>query len=206
MVAEMTSARSSNRFQVLLDFDGLLIDMEPFAVELGSAGRDRWSRFVAHTAAAAPWVRAWSWSRRCAESGGATRSPRPGRAVAYAVQPAAPGKKTFVDQRPSIRSWTRAHLPMQPTNVFLRRAPGTVEDVKTEHFYATATAPPKKRMAALFVDDEPAAVDALAEELPALHISDLAGLCDADLAAMLHYSAAAAERLHRRAVPNRLNQ
>ena len=39
--------------------------------------------------------------------------------------------------------------------------------------------------------------DALAEELPALHISDLAGLSDADLTARLHYSAAAAEPLHR---------
>lgn len=54
-------------------------------------------------------------------------------------------------------------------------------------------------MAAVFVDDEPAVVDALVgKELPALHISDLAGLSDADLTATLRYSAAAAEPLHRR--------
>lgn len=191
----MTSARASNRFQVLLDFDGLLIDMEPFAVELGTAARDRWSRFLAHTAAAAAVdagveLVAALHRIRWRYSISTTR-----RAMAYAVSPA-PGK-TFVDQRPAIRSWTRAHLPMQPTNVFLRRNPGAAEEVKTEHFYATATAFPKRQMAAVFVDDEPAVVDALAEALPALHISDLAGLSDADLAATLCYSAAAAEPLHR---------
>lgn len=197
VVAAMTNARVCDRFQVLLDFDGLLIDMEPFAFELGTPpGRDRWSRFLAHTAEAAPIVEGidlvaalrriqWRYS---------ISTTRP--AALQAVHPA-PGK-TFVDHRPSIRSWTRAHLPLQPTNVFLRRKAGAAEACKTEHFFTTATALPKRQMAALFVDDEPAIVDALAEELPALHISDLAGLSDADLAATLHYSAAAAEPLHRR--------
>ncbi|MCF6390629.1 hypothetical protein L2K20_26980 [Mycobacterium sp. MBM] len=191
----MTNARVCDRFQVLLDFDGLLIDMEPFAFELGTSGRDRWSRFLAHTAEAAPIVEGvelvaalrrirWRYS---------ISTTRP--AAVRAVQPTPP--KTFVDHRPSIRSWTRTHLPLQPTNIFLRRGAGAAEACKTEHFFTTATALPKRQMAALFVDDEPAVVDALAEELPALHISDLAGLSDADLTARLHYSAAAAEPLHR---------
>ena len=194
MVAAMTNTRVCDRFQVLLDFDGLLIDMEPFAFELGSPGRDRWSRFLAHTAEAAPIVEGvelvaalrrirWRYS---------ISTTRP--AAVQTVHPAP--RKTFVDHRPPIRSWTRAHLPMQPTNVFLRRNAGVAEACKTEHFFATATALPKKQMAALFVDDEQGVVDVLAEE-PALHISDLAGLSDADLTATLHYSAAAAEPLHR---------
>lgn len=195
VVAAMTNTRVCDRFQVLLDFDGLLIDMEPFAFELGSSGRDRWSRFLAHTAEAAPIVEGvelvaalrrirWRYS---------ISTTRP--AAVQTVHPAP--RKTFVDHRPPIRSWTRAHLPMQPTNVFLRRNAGVAEACKTEHFFATATALPKKQMAALFVDDEQGVVDVLAEELPALHISDLAGLSDADLTATLHYSAAAAEPLHR---------
>lgn len=192
----MTTARVCDRFQVLLDFDGLLIDMEPFAFELGTSGRDRWSRFLAHTAEASPVgegvelvaaLRRIRWRYSISTT-------RP--AAVRAVQPTQ--RRTFVDHRPSIRSWTRTHLPMQPTNVFLRRNAGAAEACKTEHFFATATALPKRQMAALFVDDEPAVVDALAEELPALHSSELAGLSDPDLAATLHYSAAAAEPLHRR--------
>lgn len=182
-------------FQVLLDFDGLLIDMEPFAFELGTSGRDRWSRFLAHTAEAAPvdeGVELVAALRRIQWRYSITTT-RP--AAVQAVQPAP--RKTFVDQRPPIRSWTRAHLPMQPTNIFLRRNSGAAEACKTEHFFTTATALPKRQMAALFVDDEPAVVDALAEALPVLHISDLAGLSDADLTATLYYSAAAAEPLHR---------
>ena len=194
----MTNTRASDRFQVLLDLDGLLIDMEPFAFELGTGGRDRWSRFLAHTSEAAPVVEEgvelvaalrrihWRYS---------ISTTRPAAVPAALPAP----RKTFVDQRPSIRLWTRAHLPMQPTNIFLRRNADAAEACKAEHFFTTATALPKRRMAAVFVDDEPAIVDALvSKELPALHISDLAGLSDADLAATLRYSAAAAEPLHRR--------
>ena len=121
----MTNARVCDRFQVLLDFDGLLIDMEPFALELGTSGRDRWSRFLAHTAEAAPIVEGvelvaalrrirWRYS---------ISTTRP--AAVRAVQPTPP--KTFVDHRPSIRSWTRTHLPLQPTNIFLRRGAGAAE-------------------------------------------------------------------------------
>ena len=125
VVAAMTNARVCDRFQVLLDFDGLLIDMEPFALELGTSGRDRWSRFLAHTAEAAPIVEGvelvaalrrirWRYS---------ISTTRP--AAVRAVQPTPP--KTFVDHRPSIRSWTRTHLPLQPTNIFLRRGAGAAE-------------------------------------------------------------------------------
>lgn len=42
------------KYGLLLDFDGLLIDMEPFAHELEDGQPRRWNRFFAHTADAAP--------------------------------------------------------------------------------------------------------------------------------------------------------
>ncbi|MGO9159075.1 hypothetical protein [Mycobacterium sp.] len=40
--------------QILVDFDGLLCDMSPFADELHTSERNRWARFFGHTVKASP--------------------------------------------------------------------------------------------------------------------------------------------------------
>jgi hypothetical protein len=190
-----TNVTDGRRHQVLLDFDGLLIDMAPFTEELNQGtGAQRWIRFFAHTPEAAPvregldlvsalrrirWRYAISTTRPAAV---AARGPDTGRVVAR--------------QLPPIRAWTKRHLPLQPTAVLLRHDHASAAACKREHFWATATTP-RHRPAALFVDDDPAIVEQLAPQLPAVHLRELTGLCDADLMATLRDSSATADRLHR---------
>lgn len=69
--------------------------------------------------------------------------------------------------------------------------------VKRAHFLNTGIHP-HRRSAVLFVDDEHKIVDELtAAGVPALHLSELAGLSDIDLETALRYSMIAAKRLHR---------
>jgi hypothetical protein len=186
------------RYQLVIDLDGTLIDMEPFAAELDGE-RDQWCRFFDNTANAKPAaeglafvaaLRRIGW--RCSIS---TTRPRAVRGR---------DGKTFIPQLPPIRAWVRANLPAQPRWVYMRVAADTgttVVDVKRGHFLATAE-PPKTEMKALpgvlMVDDELAVVDELVDRgVPALHISDLAGTSDSELEGLLAYGAAQAVAMHR---------
>jgi hypothetical protein len=181
----------------MLDFDGLLIDMEPFAGELSGDASVKWARFFAHTSEAFPvpagveLVAAlarikWTYS---------ISSTRP----LYVHDRSEGAPEPRIQQRPLIKAWLKANIALRPNNIFMRYgATAGTTSVKREHFLNTATQPhPHPRPAVLFVDDEQHVVDELtATGVPALHISELAGLSDTDLESTLRYSITAAERLH----------
>lgn len=97
-----------------------------------------------------------------------------------------------------------ASAVLQPTNIFcvvVPRRGGLQNRALLHHRYCS----PKRQMSPPCSSMTNPPVDALAEELPvALHISDLAGLSDADLTARLHYSAAAANH-YTATMPSRLH-
>jgi hypothetical protein len=176
-------------YQALLDFDGLLADMSPFAGELADPeDPNRWMRFFAHTVDAKPMdagvelvaalgrigVR-WSLST--------TR--------ARCVTDRSSGAPVRIPQGPVIREWVGAHLGgARPRTVFMRRGNGSQVEIKRQHFAETALQSDRKPLpAVLFVDDEIEIVDALcAAGIPAMHVEDFAGLPDADLVELLEYS------------------
>jgi hypothetical protein len=182
--------------QVLVDLDGLLIDMSAFGFELADAAdRGRWLRFFEHTGEAKPVLAGqelvaalhrlrWRYSI-------STTRPRVMRTNSGAVYRPAP----------MIRWWVKENLVGPPRWIYFRDAVGSPVGIKTGHFYATAAPPmPKRRArpAALFIDDEHDVVDALCDHgLPAVHVDELAGMGDDDLKQLLTYSAGAAQRVHR---------
>ena len=180
--------QEAGRHQVLLDFDGLLINMLPFSDQLeDTEDRSRWVRFFAHTADAKPVEEGvelvgaldrigWRWS---------ISTTRP-----HTVIDRSDEKPQRAPQLPVMREWVNVHLPGRPRWIYLRRnASDAAVAVKRGHFAATADAP-SPCPAVAFVDDEFDVVDELcAGGLPGLHITDLAGLSDADLGALLAYSA-----------------
>jgi hypothetical protein len=175
--------------QVLLDFDGLLADMSPFAHELADAeDHNRWTRFFAHTPDAKPvdaGVELVAALGRigCRWSISTTR--------ARCVTDRSSGTPVRIPQAPVVQEWVRAHLgDARPRTVYMRRGNGSQADIKRGHFAETAVQSDRKPLpAVLFVDDELPLVEELcAADIPAMHVEDFAGLPDADLAELLEYS------------------
>jgi len=85
----------------MVDFDGLLCDMQPFTGELQTGGRDRWSRFFAHTPHAEPVVAGVELLARVDALGW--------RYAVSTTRPAMPGVGEL------ITNWLAAHLSsLQP--------------------------------------------------------------------------------------------
>ncbi len=175
-------------YQVLIDFDGVLIDMAPFAYELEGKPK-RWGRFFGHTREAKPVPE------------GAELVAALGRiGWRYSISTTRPefGPRGMQCKR-HVRAWCNANLSeWLPAGIYVRKdGAGAPVEVKCGHFVKTAN-PKTSCPAVLFVDDEPEVVDALdAAGIPALHIEDLAGLTDADLDSTLRYCISRAIKVHR---------
>ena len=189
-------SRLRERHQVLVDLDGCLIDMAPFAAELDDEP-DRWVRFFSHTAHAKPvdegveLIDALA-RLRCRYSVSTTRP--------HGVR----NGKVWMPQLPVVQSWAKAHLPATPRWIYMRAAAQTTTtpvDVKRGHFLASAEPPMSGKRSIsgiLCVDDEFEVVDGLVDHgIPALHLTDLVGVSGSDLEDLLIYGAVQAERVHR---------
>lgn len=162
------------RFVALLDLDGLLCDMEPFAHELrtDTSHRQRWKRFFAHTPEAT------------AIPAGVDLVLALQRARwRYAVSTTRPRSNHQM-----VCRWLADNLPVSPEWVYTDwRGADSVAAAKRLHYLdaLVSAAPP----CALFIDDEASMVDALIDlDVPAMHIDELAGLSDDQLAEVLKYS------------------
>jgi hypothetical protein len=171
------------RYVALLDFDGLLCDMEPFAYEL--ANRDapqRWGRFFGHTSEAAP-------IQAGVELVAALR--RVG--WRYAVSSTRP-----LWSRSGVCRWVRENMPAGAGWTYVYRTGGvSAAECKRQH-YVEAMVARSAPVCGLFVDDELAVVDELVDlGVPAVHIDELAGLSDEQLRGLLEYSVKGADQRRR---------
>jgi hypothetical protein len=171
------------RYVALLDFDGLLCDMEPFAYEL--ADRDapgRWGRFFGHTREAAP-------IQAGVELVAALR--RVG--WRYAVSSTRPSWSRSV-----VRRWVRENMPAGAGWVYVYRTGGVSAAECKRQQYVEAMVSRSAPVCGLFVDDELAVVDELVDfGVPAVHIDELAGLSDVQLRGLLEYSVKGADQRRR---------
>lgn len=158
---------------MLLDFDGLLIDMEPFAHELEDGQPRRWNRFFAHTADAAPVPTGLQLVERLSTLG-----------WFYSVSTTRPRWN-----HTAVRRWLDAHMPVQPKAVHARVNFLEPAACKADHYRRSCGLEhPNRDVCTLFVDDEFKVVEELEQlGVPALHISDLT-LTERDLLASLQYS------------------
>ncbi len=178
-------------YQVLLDLDGVLIDMAPFAYELDGPKFGKWGRFFAHTPEAQPVPEGLALVRALHRLG-----------WCYSISTTRP---EHMGRRPCkrvIRAWCNAHLAdWPPVGVYMRKDDeGAVSaaDIMRSHFFKTAKPTHDRGTAVLFVDDEPEVVETLtANGIPALHLHDLAGLGDGELADTLTYCVGRAVKAHR---------
>lgn len=158
---------------VVFDFDGTLCDMSAFEEELRGGGPDRWSRFFAHTPEAVP-----------VPAGVELVARLDGLGWRYGVsstRPAWPGVGR------AVKDWLGTHLSgcRRPAEVWLRKPSYKGAAVTVKRYHCRSD----KLATVLFVDDEPAMVDALtAEDVPAMTLEELAGLSDTELAGVLDYS------------------
>lgn len=164
----------NKRYVALLDFDGLLCDMEPFVHELqaDTSQRQRWRRFFARTPEAEP-------IQTGVDLVLALRRAR----WRYAVSTTRPRSN-----HQTVCRWIADNLPASPEWVYSDwRGAESVVAAKRLHYLdaLVSVAPP----CALFIDDEISVVDSLIDlDVPAMHIDELAGLSDAQLAEVLNYS------------------
>lgn len=178
--------------QLLIDLDGCLCDMSPFAGELTADDREKWFRFFGHTPDAEPVAAGvalvgalhrigWQWSLSTTRHRVLTVRTSTGKQVTR--------------QAPTLRQWCKANLPGQPRHFYFRPGPGTPVAIKHGHMLSTAVEPPapnrKIRPAVMLVDDEESVVDQLADlGVNAMHIEDFTGMTDDEIAELLNYSAA----------------
>lgn len=160
-------------YGLLLDFDGLLIDMAPFAHELEDGEPRRWHRFLAHTTEAAPVPTGLQLVEQLSALG-----------WFYSVSTTRPRWN-----HPAVRRWLDTHMPTQPRAVHARVNFQEPAACKAEHYRRSCGLKhPNKAVCTLFVDDEFKIVDELEQlGVPALHISDLT-LPERDLLVSLQYS------------------
>jgi hypothetical protein len=167
----------------MLDLDGALIDMRPFAHELESADRStRWYRFFGHTPEAKP-VSAGAALVRALDRIGwrysiSTTRPR------YIVGKTPEGKR-FAPQLPMINYWLATNVEHQPKRFRHLRPPGPTLSqisVKLAHIRAARCA--------VFVDDDIEVVEALTDHgVTALHVEDFDGMSDSAIKSVLDYAA-----------------
>jgi hypothetical protein len=172
-------------FVALLDFDGLLCDMEPFAYELADRGSPgRWRRFFSHTREAAPIASGMELVQaldrlgwQCAVS--STRPSWSGMAIAQWLRDNMP---------PPLPRWT----------YIWRSGAASAAECKREHYVEAVLMSSRRGMCGLYVDDEQPVVDELVDlDVPAMHIDDLAGMSDAELGELLEYSVKNIDRRRR---------
>lgn len=156
----------------LLDFDGLLCDMGPFAYELERKSPDRWRRFLWHTPQAAPVPAGLELANTLYRLG-----------WRYAVSTTRPPWNGGM-----VARWVRRYLPGRAEWIYVSGGEGrSPAEHKRDHYIEAMVA--RAPVCGLFVDDDAAVVDELIEfDVPAMHIDDLAGLPDADLTELLRYS------------------
>ena len=183
-------------YHVLIDFDGVLCDMGPFAYELRQGTRaDKWYKFFAHTAEAKPIPEGVALVQALARIGWrySISSTRPVKVVDRSGDKPYPG----LAQQPVITAWAQAHLSSAPPKQWIhlqRNGAGSAVECKIEH-----VATLKSSRCAVFIDDEIDVVDQLTDYgIPALHIADVAGCSANDLAGLLHYSRASADKFYQR--------
>jgi hypothetical protein len=162
------------KYAVMVDFDGLLIDMSPYAHELDDPQPRKWHRFLAHTPTAPPI----------------------GTGIALLEQLAALGWPYSVSTtRPDwaldgVRSWLADHAPAPPLAAYARLSP-TVDPVacKRAHYFSSRYHRDSPAICTLFVDDElPVVQELSAAAVPAIHISELATLTERDILTLLRRS------------------
>lgn len=163
----------NRKYGLLLDFDGLLIDMEPFAYELEDGQPLRWRRFLAHTAQAATVPTGLQLVEHLTALG-----------WFYSVSTTRPRWN-----HAHVRRWLNVHMPAQPRAVHARVNFKEPALCKAEHYRRSCGLEhPNKAVCTLFVDDEFRVVDELEQlGIPALHISDLI-LPERELLVSLQYS------------------
>lgn len=165
------------RCVALLDFDGVLCDMEPFAYELNEhrGVGNRWSRFYCHTSQAAP-----------VDAGVELVAALDRLGWRYAVSAIRPA-----GYRPMVGPWLRQHLTKsRPAEWwYVDEIPGWSAVNNKRAHWVQAMVSRDAPVCPLFVDDEPAVVEKLIDRgVPAMCLDELAGLSDADLAGVLQYS------------------
>jgi len=161
-------------YVALLDFDGLLCDMDPFSYELEDhAAPGRWGRFFGHTSEATP-----------VQAGVELVATLQRLGWRYSVSSTRPPWNAH-----AVRQWVWSNMPVRPVAFYVDR-PGKLStaECKRRH-YVEAVAAPRTPVCALVVDDDQAAVDELIDlDVPVMHIDELAGLSDDELSEVLTYS------------------
>lgn len=163
------------KYSVMVDFDGVFIDMAPFAHELDDAQPRRWHRFFAHTAEATPLVSGLQLVEQLSAVG-----------WSYAVSTTRPAWSLG-----AVRRWIDTQLPVPPVAAYARRTPAQQAlACKAEHYWRTRrSSRHSPAVCTLFIDDELAVIDGLANlDIPAIHIGDIALHNERDLLICLKYS------------------
>lgn len=163
------------KYGVMIDFDGVLIDMAPFAYELDEEQPRRWHRFFAHTDEATPLMTGLELIERLSALG-----------WSYAVSTTRPAWTLG-----TVRRWIDTQLPVPPVAAYARRTPAQRPlACKAEHYWRTRRSSRySPAVCTLFIDDELAVVEGLADiDIPAIHIGDIAVHNERDLLACLKYS------------------
>ncbi|CAM5673656.1 hypothetical protein MAUB1S_11898 [Mycolicibacterium aubagnense] len=164
----------TRRYAVMVDFDGLLIDMSSYEHELDDPQPRKWRRFLAHTPTAPPMATGITLLEQLA-----------GLGWPYSVSTTRPG--WALD---GVQNWLAHHAPEAPQATYARLSP-TVDPVtcKRTHYFSARYHRDSPAICTLFVDDElPVVHELAAATVPAMHISEFATLTERDILTMLRRS------------------